>query len=77
MRPRNRLPPVFGTAELALCLGWSTQRVRRWCRRRRIGRNVDEGHRIEITYSDLLERDPDVYYALLAAGVLEVALRAD
>lgn len=69
--PRKHLPPVFGTAELAAFLGWSTERVRRWCERNGIGRRCKDRQRLEITYSQILEKCPDVYYALLAAGAME------
>jgi hypothetical protein len=68
---RKRLPPVFGTAELAEFLGWPTHRVRRWCLRNGIGRRSAGRQRLEITYSQLLDRAPDVYYALLSAGAMD------
>jgi hypothetical protein len=73
MVKRKRLPPVFGTSDLANVLGWSSERVRRWCIRRGIGTQVAGRKRVEITYAQLLERAPDVYYALLAAGAMDAS----
>ncbi len=73
---RKRLPPVFGTAELAAFLDWPTHRVRRWCLRNGIGRQAARHQRLEITYSQILDRAPDVYYALLAAGAMDATTRA-
>lgn len=73
---RKGLPPVFGTAELAKFLGWPSHRVRRWCKRNGIGKALAKGCRLEITYAQLLDRSPDVYYALLAAGAMDVTTRA-
>ncbi len=70
MVKRRHLPPVFGTAELAEVLGWTSERVRRWCIRRGIGTRTGDRRHVEITYAQLLERAPDVYYALLSSGVL-------
>lgn len=71
---KKRLPPVFGTAELAELLGWSSERVRRWCVRREIGTQRAGRKHLEITYSQLLEKAPDVYYALLSAGALDASV---
>ena len=71
MVKRGHIPPVFGTAELAELLGWSVRRVRRWCLRRGLGLRSKAGSRLEITYGQLLERAPDVYYTLLSRGVID------
>lgn len=70
MKKRMHLPPVFGCAELADFLGWSTRRVRNWCKRSEIGLQRIPCGRIEITYAQLLDKAPDVYYALLSAGAM-------
>jgi uncharacterized membrane protein len=73
---RKRLPPVFGTAELAAFLHWPAHRVRRWCKRNGIGKTLGPRCRLEITFSQLLAQAPDVYFALLAAGAMDVTTRA-
>lgn len=77
MVKRRHIPPVFGTAELADVLGWPVRRVRRWCLRRGLGFRSKDGSRLEITYGQLLERAPDVYYALLSRGVIDSGTGAD
>ena len=70
VKPQPKLKPVFTVAELALVLGWSTQRTRRVLKRLGV-LGASNGRRALITYSDLLEHAPSVYYSLLAVGAVE------
>lgn len=71
---RKTLPPMFGTAELADALGWSVQRVRRFCQKHGLGCDMRaDGERLVLTYAELIERAPQVYYTLCAAGLIRTS----
>lgn len=72
MVKKKQLRPVFTVAELAEVLDWPTQRTRRALMRLGVI-EASTGRRALITYADLIERAPSVYYALLAVGAVEVA----
>lgn len=69
---RAVLGPVFTTAELAEVLDWDSQRVRRFVLNHGIVQKGRKWQRIQITYQDLLNHAPELYYSLLAAGVIRV-----
>ena len=71
----RQLPTVFSVADLARALGWPKHKVLRVCKLLGVGeKHSREGAakngKIHLTRSALLVAAPDVYYALVARGIL-------
>lgn len=70
----HTLPPIFYTRDMARVLGWSVQKTRRMLLR--CGLCMRQGpskrHRIVLTYADLLEHAPELYYSLVMRGAIKV-----